>query len=188
MTPEMEAAAWEGLATNAAAQQHAEGNDAVAAWLLDHNQVAIDRSRLTALEQRANRDTVDATQPDLGLLAFIVRDLMIAAGYRYEPGRPLTGQAHECRELIRATRSEREHYRRDADAKLQPDPDVALSPDGRIWIKNSDGWCIFTPNGEYCESDYGDELTDAQVADWPKGRLPDRPVPPAGPGDIEVQP
>lgn len=66
------------------------------------------------------------------------------------------------------------------------DPNVALSPDGMIWIKNSDGWCKFSPNGEYRESDYGDELTDDQVADWPKGRLPDRPAPPAVLGDVEV--
>lgn len=269
MTPEMEAAAWEGLATNPAAQQHAEGSDAVARWLTQHNAVAVDRRRLDDLEQAAAGTPTPDARNDAGLLAFIVRDLMAAAGYRYQPDKPLTDQARMCGQLIENTRSELEHeiadrkeafaqhaaetqrltdlvtelrkqlaaqvqraewaeektrvltddpaikgwhdisgavptpaewnalvYERDGLRKivmdkdqelddLERDPDVALSPDGLIWIKNSDGWCIFTPNGEYCESEFGDELTDAQVADWPKGRLPDRP-PPAVLGDIEV--
>ncbi len=35
-----------------------------------------------------------------GLLAFIVRDLMAAAGYEYEPTAELAGQAQLCAELI----------------------------------------------------------------------------------------
>lgn len=38
---------------------------------------------------------------DAGLLAFIVRDLMDAAGYQYDPGRPLAEQARECGQVIR---------------------------------------------------------------------------------------
>lgn len=38
---------------------------------------------------------------DAGLLAFIVRDLMDAAGYRYAPGGPLAEQALECGDLIK---------------------------------------------------------------------------------------
>lgn len=66
-------------------------------------------------------------------------------------------------------------------------PDIGGDDWNRILTK-IDGWCIFAPSGEYRESDYGDELTDDQVADWPKVRLPIRPL--AGTaatlGDIEV--
>ncbi len=59
------------------------------------------------------------------------------------------------------------------DTDYPKPPNVACSPDGQIWIKTSHGWCVFSPNGEYWESEYGDELTDEQVSDWPKGHLPD---------------
>lgn len=109
MTPEMEAAAWEGLATNGPAQQHAEGSDAVARWLTQHNAVAIDRRRLDDLERAAAGTPTPDARNDAGLLAFIVRDLMAAAGYRYQPDKPLTDQARMCGQLIENTRSELEH-------------------------------------------------------------------------------
>lgn len=96
MTPEMEAAAWEGLATNPAAQMAAEGNDTVARWLFERAQVAVGRERLHDLEQRADRN------PGAGQLAFIVRDLMDAASYPYTSDRPLADQARECCDEISA--------------------------------------------------------------------------------------
>lgn len=57
--------------------------------------------QLFALEHRAGRDPVDATLREFGQLAFIVRDLMDAAGYQYDPGRPLAEQTQECGQRIR---------------------------------------------------------------------------------------
>lgn len=42
---------------------------------------------------------------DAGALAFYVRDLLDAAGYRYSPDGPLHGQVRECCELITDTRA-----------------------------------------------------------------------------------
>lgn len=57
MTPEMEAAAWEGLASNHAAQLHAEGDDTVARWLAAHDLVAVSREWISDERDRvANLD------------------------------------------------------------------------------------------------------------------------------------
>lgn len=65
MTPEMEAAAWEGLATNPAAQLAAEGDDTVARWLTQHDQVAISRERLADLEDRVGYTLAIQRRDDL---------------------------------------------------------------------------------------------------------------------------
>lgn len=82
MTPEMEAAAFDGLADNPAAQLYAEGR-------------ADDETRERLIEAR-DRALANDGRRDAGLLAFIVRDLMDAAAYPYTPDRPLTEQAREC--------------------------------------------------------------------------------------------
>lgn len=43
----------------------------------------------------------DIPRTDAGQLAFIVRDLMDAVGYDYQPDRPLSEQARECDQAIR---------------------------------------------------------------------------------------
>lgn len=60
-----------------------------------------------------NHDGNDTTdypdaRNDAGQLAFIVRDLMDAAGYQYDPGRPLAEQARECCDQIRLARIDRD--------------------------------------------------------------------------------
>lgn len=90
MSPEMQAAALEGLADNPTAQTYAEGKASPDT-----------RARLLAA-----RDTALISGTDPGSLAFIVRDLMAAAGYEYDPERPLADQSRECCGLIRLTASE----------------------------------------------------------------------------------
>lgn len=85
MSPEMQAAAFVGLADNPIAQTYAEGK-------------ATPETRARLL---AARDTALIAGTDTGSLAFIVRDLMDAAGCDYQPARPLHEQAAECCDLIR---------------------------------------------------------------------------------------
>jgi hypothetical protein len=40
-----------------------------------------------------------------------------------------------------------------------------------VFIKNpnTSRWTTWSPNGEYWEDACGDDLTDAEVSDWPRG-------------------
>jgi len=82
-------------------------------WLARATTVAIEMAlwendtTLVAGKELFDREHRDARN-DAGLLAFIVRDFMAAAGYPYRPDRPLTDQATQCAELIRTFRKSHE--------------------------------------------------------------------------------
>lgn len=77
------------------------------------------------------QDPRTAGRGDAGLLAFIVRDLMLAAGYEYNPDRPLIEQTRQVDTLIRHQRQQRlelerrltEHHAH-YDAELQRRDDL----------------------------------------------------------------
>jgi hypothetical protein len=92
MTPEMETAAWEGLAGNHAAQIHAEGNATVARWLAAHDQVAVNRERMTELERITAQvsEELDAERDRVANLDRLLqeRDRLIEAACPCLPGAP----------------------------------------------------------------------------------------------------
>lgn len=47
---------------------------------------------------------------------------------------------------------------------------IRLSPEGGLYVRDDRDmrWLVWSPNGEYFESDFGDELTDEQVFEWPQ--------------------
>lgn len=50
---------------------------------------------------------------------------------------------------------------------------LKLSPGQWLYVysKHDNCWYLWSPNGEWFESDDGDELTDDQVSEWPEATL-----------------